>query len=100
MKQMSQRFLLCTLLGCFIVFFANAQKRTISGILKDEKGDPIANASFVVKGTHNGGVTDQFGAFTVTLTGEKAVLIISSVGYKNKEVEIGSGSTLSIFLEP
>ena len=100
MKQMSQRFLLCALLNCLLVIFASAQKRTISGILKDEKGDPIANASFVVKGTHNGGVTDQFGAFSVSITGDRAILVVSSVGYKVREVEIGSSNTLSISLEP
>jgi iron complex outermembrane recepter protein len=82
-----------------MVFFASAQKRTISGVLKDEKGNPISNASFLVKGTHNGGVTDQNGAFSVTVDGGKAVLIISSVGYKNKEVEVGSGSSLAIVME-
>lgn len=65
---------------------------TVSGTVKDERnGDPLIGASLLVKGTTTGAVTDLDGNFTINIpTNEGATLVVSSIGYLSKEVEITS----------
>ncbi|MDD4592982.1 MAG: carboxypeptidase-like regulatory domain-containing protein, partial [Parabacteroides sp.] len=42
-------------------------KRTISGTIKDEKGEPIVGANVVEKGTTNGTITDMNGKFSISV---------------------------------
>lgn len=100
MKKMTPKFLLCMLLSFCVSLSMAQQKRSITGKVTDEKGNPIANASFLVKGTKVGGVTDQDGAFSVSVEGNNAVLVISYVGFKNSEIRVGSGNSIVIALEP
>lgn len=58
-----------------------------SGIVLDEKGDPIAGASVAQKGTTNGTITDWEGKFSLNVDVD-AILQFSFVGYTTKEVPI------------
>lgn len=94
----TKRFLLCMLLSAFTAL-VSAQQRTITGTVKDEKGEPVPFASFVVKGTKTGGQTASNGSFRVVVPGNTAVLVFSFVGYKTKEVPVGSANTLNVTLD-
>jgi TonB-linked SusC/RagA family outer membrane protein len=72
-------------------------KRTITGTVTDERGEPIIGANIVEKGTTNGVVTDFDGKFSIT-AGENAVLSVSYIGYVNKELAIGNKNQLQIVL--
>ena len=65
------------------------QKKSISGTVKDETGEPIIGASILEKGTTNGTISDFNGNFSLTTTHE-AILIISYLGYKTQEIKITS----------
>src|SRR4051794_18161962 len=86
------RLLLFT--GWFAVFAcltANAQPSlNINGKIRDDKGDPVAGASIVVKGNNAGTSSDSSGNFKLTLSQARAVLAISSVGYQATEVTVTS----------
>jgi TonB-linked SusC/RagA family outer membrane protein len=90
--------LLCALLSLFGSTAFAQQRRTISGKVTDEKSAPVSFASVHVKGTTNGSTTDADGAFSLTMQNDAAVLVISSVGYKTKEVVIGEGNTINVVL--
>lgn len=75
-----------------------AQSTTIGGRIVDTKGEAAIGASILEKGTTNGTVTDLDGRFTLTV-GAGAVLQISYVGYKPKEIVVGTQTRLSITLE-
>ena len=61
-------------------------KNTISGVVVDEKGDPMQFVTVRVKGTGNGTVTDAAGRFSVDLGNvEVAVVEFSSLGFKSIE---------------
>ena len=61
-------------------------KNTISGVVVDEKGDPMQFVTVRVKGTGNGTVTDAAGKFSVDLGNvEVAVIEFSSLGFKSIE---------------
>ena len=72
------------------------QNRQVSGNVKDAAG-AIIGASIVEKGTTNGTITDMEGNFVLNVQ-PNATLVISFVGYKTKEVKVGSGP-LNITLE-
>ena len=97
MKKLTPRFVLCMLLS-FCMAIASAQQRTITGTVKDDKGNPVARVSFLVKGTNNGGITDDNGNFSITVPDANAILIFTSVGYQEQEVAVGQNSTLSVTL--
>ncbi|MFD2919111.1 SusC/RagA family TonB-linked outer membrane protein [Terrimonas rubra] len=73
-------------------------QKTVSGKVTDEKGDPIANASVVVKGSTVGTTTNDAGNFTLSLPANAKTLIISAIGSVAKEVAIGTTTTFSVSL--
>ncbi len=72
----------------------------ITGKLVDEKGDPLAGVSVTEKGTTNGVTTNGEGVFTINVKNENAVLVVSMVGYQQKEVLIKDGNYAVIQLLP
>ncbi|HEX5155113.1 MAG TPA: TonB-dependent receptor [Parafilimonas sp.] len=74
-----------------------ADAQTVRGTVTDEAGKPLSAVSVTVKGTSMGTITDESGAFTISVS-PGAVLVVSSVGYGNKEVNVGSQTSLTISL--
>ncbi len=98
MKKLTQKLLLCVLLSCCVAL-ARAQERTITGTVRDNNGAPIDKASVLVKGTTKGVATNATGDFNITVNGPSAVLEISSVNFKSKEITVGKSSTVNVVLE-
>lgn len=71
----------------------------ISGTVVDENGIPLGGASVMEKGTTNGSITDFDGNFVMEV-GENAVLVVSYLGYKSKEVQVTAQEQYNIQLEP
>ena len=98
MKKQAKHLLLS-----FALFFAAtltfAQQRQVTGTVKDASGAPVANVSFVVKGTTTGGMTDNTGHFTVSIDNPRAVLVFSSVNYKPLQVTVGERDNLDVTLQ-
>ncbi|MBA2499801.1 MAG: SusC/RagA family TonB-linked outer membrane protein [Chitinophagaceae bacterium] len=82
----------------FCMAIASAQQRNITGTVKDDNGNPVARVSFQVKGTSNGGITDDNGNFSISVPDANVVLVFTSVGYQEKEVAVGQNTTLSVTL--
>ncbi|MGI8950071.1 MAG: TonB-dependent receptor [Chitinophagaceae bacterium] len=76
----------------------NIQDKTISGVITNQNGQPLAGVSVFIQGTKKGTTTDGFGRFQLTVADENAVLEISSVGFQTKTVVVGNQSTLQISL--
>ncbi len=75
-----------------------AQNRTMKGSVSDEKSNPIPGATVTVKGTSTATAADSAGAFTITIPASAKTLVITSVGYTNQEISIGSKTTIAITL--
>jgi Ca-activated chloride channel family protein len=73
--------------------------RTITGIVTDEKGTPLAGATVMFKGATSGSTTAADGKFSINITGKKGILVISLVGYEPMEVNIGAASQYTIRLK-
>lgn len=77
---------------------AFAQERTLTGIVLSHENAPIAGATVMIKGTTTGTHTDQNGEFTIGAN-PGDVLLISTVGYTSREIEVGTSSNISVTLE-
>ncbi|MBX2898460.1 MAG: TonB-dependent receptor [Cyclobacteriaceae bacterium] len=87
--------LLCMLASGFVV---HAQSKTVTGTVVEENGSVLPGVSVLEKGTTNGTVTDVNGRFTIQVA-PGATLVISFVGMKTAEVEVGSQTNLAVTLE-
>ncbi|HEY8396517.1 MAG TPA: SusC/RagA family TonB-linked outer membrane protein, partial [Flavihumibacter sp.] len=80
-----------TLMLCMVLSIW-AQQRTLKGrILSAADGSPIAGASVTVKGSSVGTSTDADGNFTIQLPAASGRLIVTSIGFGEKEVVVNSG---------
>lgn len=84
---------------CLAFLLSLAQKITVKGTVKDETGTAVPNATISIKGTATTTMADTAGIFSVSARAN-AVLIISSIGYKTKEVAMGGSdsTTLNVVL--
>ena len=60
----------------------------LSGIVQNDKGEPVPGASVTVKGTSQGTTTKTDGTFSLNIASANAVLEISSIGHVTQEVEV------------
>ncbi|WP_202628634.1 SusC/RagA family TonB-linked outer membrane protein [Sediminibacterium soli] len=79
---------------------AQAQRKTVTGQVTNEKGEPVSGASVTVKGSNTGTTSDARGAYSLQVAGNNATLVFSFVGYEDKELRVGSGSTVNAQLVP
>ena len=78
---------------------AFAQNRSLSGKVVDGTGAPVVGAAVMVAGNSgNGTVTDMEGQFKMTVP-SNATLIVSCLGFADKQVQIGNLSVITITLE-
>lgn len=74
------------------------QASTIKGLVVDANAEPIIGASILLKGTTIGTISDIDGNFMLSDV-SSGTLVISYVGYKPKEIVIGSMKDYRIVLE-
>lgn len=71
----------------------------VSGRISDSKNKPVAGASIQEKGTSNGVTSREDGSFAITVSNANAILLISHIGYGNKELSVAGNGNLSIQIE-
>jgi len=76
-----------------------AQQRTISGKIIDDKGNPIPNASIIVKGTNSGTVSQSDGTFTMKIT-KGSMLVVSSLGFEATTIPVTEQVAVSMKTDP
>jgi TonB-dependent starch-binding outer membrane protein SusC len=87
-------FLLCVLFTLSVF----SQSKTITGTITDDKGAPVQGATVSVKGTRSGTSTHSDGGFSIVVPATARTLVISSVGFGQKEVSIGDQTTVNVSL--
>lgn len=70
----------------------------ITGQVNDEKNLPMPGATVQIKGTKIGTTTDVNGKFTLTVP-ENATLLISSIGYLPREIEVNGRRSFNVQLQ-
>jgi len=99
MKQYRYIFSVLLVL-CFLMPAMAQQTKTISGVVLDEKSEPVIGANIIVTGTKLGTVTNLDGKFTLNNipAGQKNIQV-SYIGYQQQNIEITDKKALIINLQ-
>jgi len=76
----------------------SATSQTITGTVKDAKGEALIGVNVLLKGTQVGTSTDVNGKFSIKVPGTKTVLVFSYIGYASTEVTVGNQKTIDVVL--
>lgn len=74
-------------------------QQVLSGTITDDKGQPLPGANVVEKGTTNGVTADFDGNFSITLTTESPILVISYIGFSTQEIVVDGQTNVTISLQ-
>ena len=89
---------ICLLFVVTAALPAAAQDATVTGRVTNEKGELMAGATVLEKGTQNAAITDVNGQYTLRLKSEDPVLVFSFLGYKGTEERVGSRRLIDVTL--
>lgn len=73
-------------------------RKKVTGVVRDQNGEPIIGANVVEKGTTNGTITDVDGRFSLEVY-SKGTLLVSYIGFTSRELIIGNQSNIEIQLK-
>ena len=90
---------LLLLSGFVLLSIITLAQRTISGKVTDDKGNAVANASVIVKGTTTGTISKADGSYSLTIPANAKALIFSSVDMTVVEVAIGNNTVIDAALK-
>lgn len=92
------KFIVVAVLTLFLFAFA-IKDHTIKGTVYGINNQPVSGAIIQEKGTSNAVTTDVNGKFTITLSHAKASVIVTAVGFNQKEINVTGKSILAIRLD-
>lgn len=77
----------------------SAQSSAVSGIIVDQSGKTIPGANVLEKGTKNSTAADFDGKYTIKVSGPKAVLVFSAIGFVSNQITVGSKKSVNTTLQ-
>ena len=86
-------------LGSNAFVSAQSNQREVTGTVVDAKGESLPGATVIIKGTSTGVIADLDGKFSLDVPDEASVLVVSFVGYKSQEINIGNQTIFEVSLE-
>lgn len=98
-QPLIKRMGILLLMSFCLALSVKAQTRISGRVIAGDDSSPIIGASVKIKNAPGGTTTDASGAFALSVP-SNAVLVISFIGYTNKEVTVGSQTTFNITLDP
>ncbi|MFD2788757.1 TonB-dependent receptor P3 [Arenibacter antarcticus] len=97
MKNQNLKILMLLLFGMMTTIMFGQQE--VRGVITSDAGELLPGVSVVVKGTTTGVTSDFDGNYSISVPSGNAVLAFSYLGMKNKEVTVGSQTTINVVLE-
>ncbi|MEP7144322.1 MAG: SusC/RagA family TonB-linked outer membrane protein [Ferruginibacter sp.] len=97
MKRNTTRLLLCLFVGMWSTLAFSQAKKTVTGLIRDNNGNPAAGVTIKVKGTKTMVASDANGTFTIQAASTDD-LVITSIGFEQKELHVGNQSGITITL--
>ena len=84
---------------CLLAITGFAQT-TVTGLVTDNLKQPIIGATVVEKGTNNGRITDENGAFTLTIADvNTAILQVTYSGYEDNIIALKGKTNITVLLK-
>lgn len=74
----------------FTLFTVHAMQAQVTGVVKDNTGEPVPGANVFWVNTTNGVTTTQDGRFSITKLAKNHMLVISFIGFENDTVHVSS----------
>ncbi|WP_343304403.1 SusC/RagA family TonB-linked outer membrane protein [Chitinophaga niabensis] len=74
-------------------------KMNVSGIVTDKSGNPISGATVSFRGQSRGQGTNELGRFSFVNIPANTTILVSSIGYKTKQLKLSGQSELRISLD-
>lgn len=68
--------------------FFSVQQQAVSGMVRDNSGQPLPGVTVLVKGTTRGTITDVNGEFSLTEVPADATLVFSFIGMQTQEIAV------------
>jgi TonB-linked SusC/RagA family outer membrane protein len=98
-KWLSPERSICLLITTIVLMIAQSamSQGTITGQVKDKTGNPVSGATISIKNKKTSTFTGTDGRFSI-IAAAGDVLVVSSIGYDNSEVTVGSGSSVNVEL--
>ncbi len=87
------------LLGTVLICVQLSAQRTITGKVVDETGNPIANATVLVKASKIGTATNADGIYSITVPASAKTLVFSSISLTPEEISIGTKTVINSTLK-
>ncbi|HEX7845149.1 MAG TPA: TonB-dependent receptor plug domain-containing protein, partial [Chitinophagaceae bacterium] len=103
MRTASLFLTLLLFLSCFLCSshgFGQGSTITITGVVTDDNGGPLAGVTVGVKGTTASTITNAAGGYSINVRDKKAVLVFSFVGLGTEEITVGNRSSINVGLSP
>jgi TonB-linked SusC/RagA family outer membrane protein len=97
MRKPITAFLLVSCLVFLISVTTQAQTTLLKGRIIDEEGAPVRGATIKLKNQSTGTASGEDGTFSIQSTG-KGIIVISAVGFTDKEVDIANRQTIEVTL--
>lgn len=97
-KRIKYNFVFIFFLNLLLINTTNAQSIAISGKVSDAAGLTLPGVNIQEKGTSNGVSTDMNGDFKLKVTNNKAILVVSYIGFKTQEISVAGKTNISIKL--
>ena len=80
------KLLLCSLVSLCFAFSGYAQSKTITGKVTGKDNSPLEGATVNAKGSTISTQTKDDGSFSIQVPSSASALIVSYVGYDDKEI--------------
>jgi len=82
------------------IFSPNEWQETLTGRVVDaQTGEPLPGVNILVKGTTRGTSTDVNGEFSFNVDDLNIVLVVTYIGYEQKEIEVSGSEQIEVQLQ-
>ena len=89
-------FLLVFVAMCWTT--AMAQMTVKGTVVSESESEPLVGVAILEQGTNNGTITDLDGNFSLQVKSNKAILVVSYVGYITQQIAVNGRSQLNVRL--
>ena len=89
------------MVGCATVLAENDRQQKISGVVRDQSGEPLPGVNVVMVGTNTGTMSNIDGVFNLNVSGDKldkAELKFSLIGFASKNVALKGKTVVNVTL--
>jgi hypothetical protein len=89
-----------TTIGTMNGLYGSRASTIVTGRVVDDAGQGMPGANVMISGTTVGTTTDVNGYYSLPLTTNAQLLVVSFIGYVTEEIPIGSSSALDVIMHP